>query len=608
MTAAHLGGGVFDVKAYGAVGDGVTDDTAAFTAWAAAIPANGRGIVPPGDYQLTLTDSLSLASGVIIEARGATFTRNDTTGEHTFIWEGSLGSSENLAANASRGDTTVTVTSGAAFSVGDVVYLTDGEFGTSSIEGVTDNLKRFMAHVTAVAGAVITLSAPLLNAYTTADTASLTVVNATTGAIHGGKTVGGPHASFHYAQDVTVRDVAFSGVRSGGGVAIARTLGFNIDGVVAGKPTLVTSGNGYGVSIAAGFDGTIGNVQSHECRHGLVIGDSSARITGGNLTGNGNTTDTFNTHGQNVQAVTFNGVVGVNDGQDTVRIANDAAPDRGITVTCIRSYYPGRSGLTTTKGCLDIRTEGYCEGQSDTSAASLQIQDARGVHDWTIKDAGSYGASLLDGSDGTTLRLVSHDHAGAASRPVVWPFSVADGIDGLDIEVVAYDTASARIVDSVTTTGRISNMRIRCRNVRGTDTAVLLDKVDNANVDILAVASTSALQIQSGCTNIVGYAGIRDPTSGSPVVGAGASIFDGIEDSDGALTFDGRDVSADGTKLDGIAAGADVTPQAATATDASTTHALSTLYDDAQVEAALDALGARINEIIDNLQAAGLMA
>src|SRR5579884_1881578 len=63
-------GPVYDVKAYGAKGDGATDDTAAFRAALAAVPAaGGRVVVPAGQY--VLSGPLSLGDKpVVIEGCG----------------------------------------------------------------------------------------------------------------------------------------------------------------------------------------------------------------------------------------------------------------------------------------------------------------------------------------------------------------------------------------------------------------------------------------------------------------------------------------------------------------------------------------------------------
>lgn len=66
--------GMVDVRAYGAVGDGVTDDYAAFAAAAAALPASGGVIyVPPGTY--ALGTAFQIGTGITLQGAG----RNSTT-------------------------------------------------------------------------------------------------------------------------------------------------------------------------------------------------------------------------------------------------------------------------------------------------------------------------------------------------------------------------------------------------------------------------------------------------------------------------------------------------------------------------------------------------
>ena len=60
---------VFDIRAFGAVGDGITDDTEAIRA-AAAEAAKCRGViaVPPGRY---VTGKIHLGRGVRLEGKSA---------------------------------------------------------------------------------------------------------------------------------------------------------------------------------------------------------------------------------------------------------------------------------------------------------------------------------------------------------------------------------------------------------------------------------------------------------------------------------------------------------------------------------------------------------
>jgi hypothetical protein len=80
--------GVASVRSYGAVGDGVADDTLAVQAAAAAIQASGGGVLffPPGTYRLSMANALHPAvladfsglAGVSICAAGATIVTADT--------------------------------------------------------------------------------------------------------------------------------------------------------------------------------------------------------------------------------------------------------------------------------------------------------------------------------------------------------------------------------------------------------------------------------------------------------------------------------------------------------------------------------------------------
>ncbi|MFZ3376199.1 MAG: glycosyl hydrolase family 28-related protein, partial [Chthoniobacterales bacterium] len=67
-TASDKEGQVFDPKAYGAVGDGVTDDTAAFAGVvAAATPARGIVQIPAGTYLATVAVT---KGGITIQGAG----------------------------------------------------------------------------------------------------------------------------------------------------------------------------------------------------------------------------------------------------------------------------------------------------------------------------------------------------------------------------------------------------------------------------------------------------------------------------------------------------------------------------------------------------------
>lgn len=63
---------VFNIKAYGAVGDGVTDDTAAIIAATAAAGAAGGEVLVPGGYTFAHASPIDLPSGIVFRGQGAT--------------------------------------------------------------------------------------------------------------------------------------------------------------------------------------------------------------------------------------------------------------------------------------------------------------------------------------------------------------------------------------------------------------------------------------------------------------------------------------------------------------------------------------------------------
>ncbi|MFD0568147.1 glycosyl hydrolase family 28-related protein [Kitasatospora gansuensis] len=80
-AAAGPGGPVFDVRAYGAVGDGVANDTAAFKAAFTAAAATKRPatvLIPPGTYLVAAGQRLT--QGMTVSAYGAYIRRTANCG------------------------------------------------------------------------------------------------------------------------------------------------------------------------------------------------------------------------------------------------------------------------------------------------------------------------------------------------------------------------------------------------------------------------------------------------------------------------------------------------------------------------------------------------
>lgn len=162
---------VFDVKSYGATGDGTTNDRADVQEAIDAANAVGGGIVhfPKGTYRvdtsLTLYSNITVcfAAGAVIDFSNA------ADGDILFEAAGTIAAGSVLTANSAAGDTTIDVTSGAGFAAGDLVQIIDEVSWRSGSQG-----KAGEAHtVASVAGNVVTLREGLWGSYTTAQTATL---------------------------------------------------------------------------------------------------------------------------------------------------------------------------------------------------------------------------------------------------------------------------------------------------------------------------------------------------------------------------------------------------------------------------------------------------
>lgn len=111
---------VVSVKDFGAVGDGVTDDTSAIQSAINSISA-GTVCVPAGTYKTSA--SLELKSNMTLKCDdGTVFTPVHTSGDFA-DFTGTVGSEYNLSVEATTGDTTITVSGSPGFQVGDTVHI-----------------------------------------------------------------------------------------------------------------------------------------------------------------------------------------------------------------------------------------------------------------------------------------------------------------------------------------------------------------------------------------------------------------------------------------------------------------------------------------------------
>ncbi|MEY3896169.1 MAG: hypothetical protein RLZZ214_1689, partial [Verrucomicrobiota bacterium] len=185
---------VSNVVTFGAVGDGIADDTTAFEN-AIAAANNGAVLIPAGRYKITRVLYIR-KSNLVLRGAGAgsttlVFTKHlteligpppGTDGLESWSWSGGLIWVEgaetttkvaDVTTAAERGDSTLTLSTTAGLSVGQTIRLTmtdpDGSLGrhihADQLEAnpalVRRQLVRFPSKITAISGNEITLERPL---------------------------------------------------------------------------------------------------------------------------------------------------------------------------------------------------------------------------------------------------------------------------------------------------------------------------------------------------------------------------------------------------------------------------------------------------------------
>lgn len=180
-TSYSVNAEVFNVKAFGAVGDGAVDDTRALQECLTAVPDGATIQFPPGTYFLRTSSTITVTNksltlrfedGARIDARSITVSQ----GNPIFDFVGSVGAFSLLGASPAVGARTITVGAAlaASLSEGDLIRLTTAPTNGGSGEtwrglGST-NYKGELVEVLSVSGTTVTLKDALADSYTAANT------------------------------------------------------------------------------------------------------------------------------------------------------------------------------------------------------------------------------------------------------------------------------------------------------------------------------------------------------------------------------------------------------------------------------------------------------
>jgi len=178
------------VKDFGAVGDGVADDTTAIQAAINYIGNIGGGTVyiPAGTYLISAT--LTVVSGqdnVRITGAGSGSTIFKRNGSFRFFRINTVTNGidetqgNTLASNAAKGTTTITLTTGKGANITPKTWVViRSEAAAEGGPNITTKQGNFI-FVEDVVGDVLTISSPLLNTYTTANSSEICNTNLVNG-------------------------------------------------------------------------------------------------------------------------------------------------------------------------------------------------------------------------------------------------------------------------------------------------------------------------------------------------------------------------------------------------------------------------------------------
>jgi len=430
------------VKDFGAVGDGVADDTAAIQATIDANPSK-RIYLPSGNY---LVSTIEINSCKLVGAGDSTVITQ--TGSELYIIKssGSKGSSSNLSADANTGSNTCTVVDGSVFSDGDWVLITDSD--AYSIASTTYRGGELI-EIDTVAGNVITFVTDIVGSmsdtkYTTANTAKVTQIFLEDNpSVSNLKIVGDP--------STTTALVMFNGCRNAEASELScfksgnYGVRFNncadskiINCQFSGLLDDTGAGHvGYCVMASGGTSGLLVDGNSfRQCRHGFTtIGGADGfpnNIVISNNTANNTLNAPYDTHAAGKHIVISNNTSVNSDGSGIT------CRSQHTTITGNRIYNPRVHGISLAEeNCKSV----YIEGNHIEQAGSIGISAGYEAEDIFItgnilNQIGDHG--IVYGT-GTNRCIIKDNYlrdvgVGGVNKSAIIVTSTASSYDGTVIE------------------------------------------------------------------------------------------------------------------------------------------------------------------------------
>jgi len=464
-TAVHQGDLVYNVRDYGAVGDGTTDDTAAIQAAIDAANTAGGAVVflPTGTYNISSAPGLALKEGVVLVGAGT----HSTTIKQSY-WPGSFKAFINaqgtytdadqttLTADANTGDITLTVASTSGINVDDYFLLGSDVAFLNAVASASHDEVRYRGEIVRVLSVdsptQLSIRGYVQDFYATSAAASIKPITYIAGVGIRNLAIVNSQPNNHTSDMVSflaVRDFHLENVLFQDGDNVGLSLDLCRDGTITGcrwrdfadNPGL--SRFGYGINLVrATEDVAITGCAFRRLRHSVTTnGIDNKRGVPRAITVSGcsamyMTNAAFDTHVQGA-GITFAGCNAVN------------CDSNGFQLRCMDSKVIGCTVSYCQGGIIFGLEADGCEAHGNTIRRIIRKNAAGG---YGIQIAGTQRARVVNNSiDGTTKNSI-YILDGSNYTQISGNILHNPGNDGTSQSGIKVDTAATcvglRIIDN----------------------------------------------------------------------------------------------------------------------------------------------------------------
>lgn len=265
------------VKDFGAVGDGVTDDTVAIGRALDAVQAGGRLIFPPGVYKMTASISKTFANGAVVQIIGygakidGRSVVGSVAGDTSLIRLGGARlSGVALGVSASKFATSLTTASPLSAAVNDIALITSTDLWNPTRPYY---YKGEMIELRSISGTAIGCHAPLFDSYTNSTTTvyALSMPTVNVEGLEIEMNANQLALVISYSRNPSVRHTKVHGARYTG-ISLQYCFGGTVDSNEVYDAWYSGTGTSYGVAIGTCQNVVVSKNNLTEARHCITGG------------------------------------------------------------------------------------------------------------------------------------------------------------------------------------------------------------------------------------------------------------------------------------------------------------------------------------------------